>query len=120
MHVCESGDAHHGDPDAVDRAGPSERAGKDVHLDGRQLPARDRAVPHRHGEAFVYAYVLEGSVRSAVDDNPVTTYRAGENWVEQPGAHHPVTENASDTDPAKLLVVFVSNTGDRLKVDDHQ
>lgn len=84
------------------------------------FPPGARAVPHRHGEAFVYAYVLEGSVRSAVDDNPVTTYRAGENWVEQPGAHHPVTENASDTDPAKLLVVFVSNTGDRLKVDDHQ
>ncbi|TGB40404.1 cupin domain-containing protein [Mycolicibacterium peregrinum] len=84
------------------------------------FPPGARAVPHRHGEAFVYAYVLEGSVRSAVDDNPVTTYRAGENWVEQPGAHHPVTENASDTDPAKLLVVFVSSTGDRLKVDDHQ
>lgn len=84
------------------------------------FPPGARAVPHRHGEAFVYAYVLEGSVRSAVDDNAVTTYRAGENWVEQPGAHHPVTENASDTDPAKLLVVFVSNTGDRLKVDDHQ
>ena len=84
------------------------------------FPPGARAVPHRHGEAFVYAYVLEGSVRSAVDDNPVTTYRAGENWVEQPGAHHPVTENASDTDPAKLLVVFVSNTGERLKVDDHQ
>ncbi len=84
------------------------------------FPPGARAVPHRHGEAFVYAYVLEGTVRSSVDDDPVATYRAGENWVEQPGAHHPVTENASKTDPAKLLVVFVSDTGDSLKVDDHQ
>ncbi|HET7742122.1 MAG TPA: cupin domain-containing protein [Mycobacterium sp.] len=85
------------------------------------FPPGARAVPHRHGEAFVYAYVLEGSVRSTLDDNPVATYRAGENWIEQPGAHHVLTENPSTTDPAKLLVVFVSNTGDSVKVDDgHQ
>ena len=28
------------------------------------FPPDARAVPHRHGSAFVYAYVLEGSVRS--------------------------------------------------------
>jgi hypothetical protein len=42
----------------------------------------------------------------------------GENWVEQPGAHHLLTENTSRTKPAKLLVVFVSNTGDPLKIED--
>lgn len=83
------------------------------------FPPGARAVPHRHGEAFVYAYVLAGTVRSTLDDKPVVTYGQGENWVEQPGAHHVLTENASQTDPAKLLVVFVSNTGDDLKVDDH-
>ncbi|WP_220040339.1 cupin domain-containing protein [Nonomuraea aridisoli] len=69
-------------------------------------------------QAFVYAYVLDGTVRSKLDDKPVTTYRPGENWVEQPGAHHVLTENASPTEPAKLLVVFVSDTGDELKVND--
>src|SRR4051794_27510457 len=43
------------------------------------------AAPHRHGEAFVYAYVLEGPVRSQLDDTPVSTYHPVENWVEQPG-----------------------------------
>ena len=57
-------------------------------------------------------------MRSQLDDNPVTTYRQGENWIEQPGAHHVLTENTSLTDPAKLLVVFVADTGDELKVDD--
>ena len=83
-----------------------------------EFPPNARAKPHRHGQAFVYAYVLDGTVRSKVDDKPVTTYHQGQNWVEQPGAHHVLTENTSRTEPARLLVVFVSNTGDPLKVDD--
>jgi quercetin dioxygenase-like cupin family protein len=82
------------------------------------FPPGARAAPHRHGEAFVYAYVLEGTVRSQLDDEPISTYHQGENWVEQPGAHHVLTENTSQTERARLLVVFVSNTGDNLKVDD--
>ena len=57
-------------------------------------------------------------MRSRLGGEPVRTYRQGENWVEQPGAHHVLTENTSRTQLAKLLVVFVSNTGDKLKVDD--
>lgn len=83
-----------------------------------EFPPGARATPHRHGDAFIYAYVLEGTVRSQVDDEPVRAYHRGENWVEQPGAHHVLTENTSPTEPARLLVVFVSNTGDELKVDD--
>jgi quercetin dioxygenase-like cupin family protein len=82
------------------------------------FPPAARAVPHRHGSAFLYAYVLEGTVRSRLAGEPVRTYHQGENWVEQPGAHHLLTENTSRTKPAKLLVVFISNTGDKLKVDD--
>ncbi|MEV0595942.1 cupin domain-containing protein [Nonomuraea cavernae] len=82
------------------------------------FPPAARAAPHRHANAFVYAYVLEGIVRSRLGGEPVRTYRQGENWVEPPGAHHVLTENTSRTQPAKLLVVFVSNTGDQLKVDD--
>ena len=82
------------------------------------LPPGARAAPHRHGGAFVYAYVLEGTVRSQVDDKPVGTFRPGENWTEQPGAHHVLTENTSTTERARLLVVFVADTGAALKVDD--
>ncbi|WP_432864862.1 cupin domain-containing protein [Microbispora rosea] len=82
------------------------------------LPPTARAMPHRHGSAFVYAFVLEGTVRSQVTGEPVRTFHQGENWVEQPGAHHQLTENPSQTEPAKLLVVFVSNTGEELKVND--
>lgn len=82
------------------------------------FPPSARAVPHRHGNAFVYAYVLKGTVRSRLEGEPMRTYHRGENWVEQPGAHHLATENVSNTEPAELLVVFVSTTGERLKTDD--
>jgi quercetin dioxygenase-like cupin family protein len=82
------------------------------------FPPAARAAPHRHGQAFVYAYVLDGTVASELEGEPVHMYHRGDNWVEKPGAHHVLTENTSRTKPAKLLVIFVSNTGDKLKVDD--
>ncbi|MFI7133378.1 cupin domain-containing protein [Nonomuraea sp. NPDC050153] len=82
------------------------------------FPPGARAVPHRHGQAFVYAYVLEGTMRSQISGEPARTYRQGEGWVEPPGAHHVLSENTSQTEPAKLLVIFISDTGDKIKVDD--
>lgn len=64
---------------------------------------------HRHGEAFVVAYVLEGEITSQVDDGKVKTYHAGESWTEQPGAHHRISKNASKTKPAKLLAIFITD-----------
>jgi quercetin dioxygenase-like cupin family protein len=76
------------------------------------------AKPHRHGDAFVYAYVLTGSVRSQLEGEPAHDYHAGESWQEPPGAHHVLTRNLSGSKPARLLVVFVSTTGDALKLPD--
>ena len=77
---------------------------------------------HTHpNSAFIYATVLEGAIRSQVNDGPVTVYRAGENWSEMPGDHHKVSANASDTEPAKLLAVFVVDTNDtKLVTEDVQ
>jgi quercetin dioxygenase-like cupin family protein len=82
------------------------------------FPPGATAAPHRHGQAFVYAYVLEGAVRSQLDDKPATTYHQGENWFEEPGAHHVVAANPSTTERAKLLVVYVAKDGDSLQVTD--
>jgi quercetin dioxygenase-like cupin family protein len=69
---------------------------------------------HRHpSSAFIYATVLEGTIRSQVNDGPVKTYRAGENWSESPGDVHKVSANASTTEPAKLLAVFVVDSSER-------
>ena len=74
---------------------------------------------HRHpASAFIYATVLEGAIRSQVNDGPVTVYRVGQSWTEQPGDHHSVSANASDTEPAKLLAVFVVDTDETTIVID--
>lgn len=77
---------------------------------------------HTHpNSAFIYATVLEGAIRSKVNDGPEKVYRAGENWSEQPGDHHAVSANASDTEPAKLLAVFVVDTNEtNIVIDDPQ
>jgi quercetin dioxygenase-like cupin family protein len=68
---------------------------------------------HTHAKsAFIYATVLEGAIRSQVNDGPVTTYKAGENFSELPGDRHGVSANASETKPAKLLAVFVVDTNE--------
>lgn len=66
---------------------------------------------HTHANsAFIYATVLEGAIRSQVNDGPATVYRAGESFSEMPGDRHGVSANASKTQPARLLAVFVVDT----------
>jgi quercetin dioxygenase-like cupin family protein len=75
--------------------------------------------PHHHTtEGSVVAYVLDGAIRSKVNDGPVTVYHAGESWLEPPGAAHSVSENASATEPARLLAVFVAEDGAELTTFD--
>lgn len=75
--------------------------------------------PHRHAESgFIFVYVLSGSIRSQLEGEPVKVYEAGEHWIEGPDAHHVVSENASDTEPARLLAVFVADHGDTLTTYD--
>src|ERR1700722_14848302 len=75
-------------------------------------PPGGKSKAHHHApSAFITAYVLEGAVRSQVDDGPVTVYHVGESFSEKPGAHHRVSENASATEPAKMLAIFVLDTG---------
>jgi quercetin dioxygenase-like cupin family protein len=68
---------------------------------------------HTHAKsAFIYATVIEGEVRSKVNEGPEKTYRTGENWTELPGDHHRVSANASGTKPARILAVFVVDDRD--------
>ncbi|MFC5757838.1 cupin domain-containing protein [Rhizobium sp. GCM10022189] len=63
---------------------------------------------HTHAKsAFIYATVIEGKIKSQVNDGDLKIYNTGENWIEVPGDHHKVSANASETEPAKILAVFV-------------
>jgi quercetin dioxygenase-like cupin family protein len=69
---------------------------------------------HTHPKsAFIYATVLEGEIRSKVNEGPEKVYRAGENFAELPGDHHGVSANNSKTRPARLLAVFVVDTDEK-------
>jgi quercetin dioxygenase-like cupin family protein len=69
---------------------------------------------HRHpSSAFIYATVLEGEIRSQVNDQPEHVYKTGESWTEVPGDHHKVSANASSTKPARLLAIFVVDTAEK-------
>jgi quercetin dioxygenase-like cupin family protein len=77
-------------------------------------PPGGKSPAHHHARsAFVYAYVLSGAIRSQVDDEPAKVYRVGEGFYEVPGSHHRISENASNTEPASLLAVFVVDSKDR-------
>ncbi|HEY4293298.1 cupin domain-containing protein [Luteibacter sp.] len=69
--------------------------------------------PHTHAKsAFIYAYVVSGAIESQVANGPARVYKAGESFYEEPGQHHGISRNASKTEPAKLLAVFVVDSND--------
>jgi quercetin dioxygenase-like cupin family protein len=73
---------------------------------------------HRHAGS-VFAYVLSGVVRSQVSTGgPAKDYKVGESFFEPPGSEHLVSANASTTEPASLLAIFVADDGAVLTTRD--
>jgi quercetin dioxygenase-like cupin family protein len=88
--------------------------GKNLVAVGVNYPPDGKSSPHRHAKsAFIYAHVLTGTIRSVVGTEPAKVYQAGESFYEEPGAHHRVSDNASETQPASLLAVFIVDAEDQ-------
>ena len=68
---------------------------------------------HRHAGS-VTAYVTKGEIRSQLGGGPVETFQVGQSFFEPPGATHLVSANASNTEPAELIAVFVADEGAQL------
>ena len=64
--------------------------------------------PHQH-HAQVFVYVLSGTVRMQVQGSAVVTLKAGETFYEGPDDVHTVSANASNTEPARILVFMVKD-----------
>jgi len=69
--------------------------------------------PHRHSGS-VTAYITKGEVRSQLGGGPVETFKVGQSFFEPPGSTHLVSANASNTEPAELVAVFVADEGAEL------
>jgi quercetin dioxygenase-like cupin family protein len=68
---------------------------------------------HRHA-GTVTAYVTKGEIRSQLGGGPVETFGVGQSFFEPPGTTHLVSANASNTEPAELVAVFVADEGAEL------
>jgi quercetin dioxygenase-like cupin family protein len=94
-------------------------------IPGKQLTAvlvnyapGGKSAPHRHA-GDVFAFVVSGSIRSENSaTGPAKVYQAGEAFFEPAGSKHLVSENASATEPAQLLAVFVADAHAQLTTRD--
>ncbi|MCP4619685.1 MAG: cupin domain-containing protein [Bradyrhizobium sp.] len=69
--------------------------------------------PHYHAGS-VTAYITKGEIRSQLGGGPVETFKVGQSFFEPPGSTHLVSANASNTEPAELIAVFVADEGAQL------
>jgi quercetin dioxygenase-like cupin family protein len=82
------------------------------------FPPGAKSPPHHHAGS-VLVYVLSGEVRSENSaTGPAKLYKAGETFFEPAGSTHLVSENASATEPATILAVFVADDGATLTAYD--
>ena len=84
--------------------------GKEVVVLTVDYPPGGSTGPHRHN-AQTFVYVLEGSVVMQVKGGPLQTLGPGQTFYEGPDDIHVVSKNASQSEPAKFLVVFVKDKG---------
>lgn len=69
--------------------------------------------PHRHA-GTVTAYITKGRIRSQLGGGAVEIFEVGQSFFEPPGATHLVSANASNTEMAELIAVFVADEGAQL------
>jgi len=69
----------------------------------------DAYTPRHHHPGNVTAFVLKGTLKSQLAGEPPMTYTQGQSWFEPKGAIHLFAENASKTEPASLLAMFVAD-----------
>jgi quercetin dioxygenase-like cupin family protein len=80
---------------------------RDISLIEVTYPPATGSPPHVHANG-VMAFVVSGAIVSKVGDGAEQTFHAGDAWWEPPGAIHRVSRNASSTEPAILLAIYVA------------
>ena len=65
---------------------------------------------HRH-DAHAFVYVLEGQIVMQLKGQPAVTLKAGQTFYEGPNDVHVVGRNASNTEPARFVVVLLKAKG---------
>jgi quercetin dioxygenase-like cupin family protein len=89
----------------------AEYPGHEMTMITLDIPPGGGSAPHRHPGHHTFGYVLEGTYKIKLDNGPEKTLTKGQTFYEAPGQLHAVSRNGSDTEPAKVLVVMLAESG---------
>jgi len=84
--------------------------GKEGRMIEVSYPPGARDMVHRH-DAHAFVYVLEGEIIMQLKGQPAVTLKAGQTFYEGPNDVHVIGRNASDTAPARFVVVLLKAKG---------
>jgi quercetin dioxygenase-like cupin family protein len=85
-------------------------AGKEGRMIEVSYPPGAQDAVHRH-DAHAFVYVLEGQIIMELKGKPAVTLKAGQTFYEGPTDIHVVGRNASNTEPARFVVVLLKGKG---------
>ncbi|KAH9205252.1 hypothetical protein DL95DRAFT_397794 [Leptodontidium sp. 2 PMI_412] len=74
------------------------------------FPPNASTPPHTHPTAFVSVNVVSGYVYNKMNNNPMTIFGPGEVFFEGVGCRHRISDNASETEEAKIMATLVMDT----------
>ena len=92
---------------AIDLADYPGKEGRGIEV---SYPPGAQDVVHRH-DADAFVYVLEGQIIMQLKGQPAVTLKAGQTFYEGPTDIHVVGRNASNTEPARFVVVLLKGKG---------
>jgi quercetin dioxygenase-like cupin family protein len=95
--------------DVIKQRLPGEPA-RDITLVEVTYPPGTGSPPHTHANG-VMAFVVSGTIASKVGNGPEQTFHAGDAWWEPVGAIHRVSRNASSSQTAILLAIYIAPAG---------
>ena len=85
-------------------------AGKEGRMLEVSYPPGGQDMVHRH-DAHAFVYVLEGQIIMELKGQAPVTLKAGQTFYEGPTDVHVVGRNASNTAPARFVVVLLKRKG---------
>jgi quercetin dioxygenase-like cupin family protein len=84
------------------------------------IPPGGGSAAHRHPGHHIFGYVLEGTYKIKLDQGEERILKKGDTFYEAPGQLHAVSANGSATEPAKVLVFIVAESGKPVTVPEKQ
>src|SRR6266446_9931560 len=84
--------------------------GKECLMIEVSYPPGAQDMVHRH-DAHAFVYVLEGQIIMQLKGQPAVTLKAGQTFYEGPTDVHVVGRNASNTEPARFVVMLLKAKG---------